>query len=98
VLTIHLAKRKRDPQTFDMDKLVAASQGYSGAEIEAAVQASLYASFTDQKPLSTQTILEALEDSVPLSVTCEEDIAALRAWAKERAVPASLAESAAAGK
>ena len=98
VLTIHLTKRKRDPKTFDLDKLVAASQGYSGAEIEAAVQASLYASFTDQKPLSTQTILEALEDSVPLSVTRGEDIAELRAWARERAVPASLAESAAAGK
>ena len=98
VLTIHLSKRKRDPKTFDMDQLVAASEGYSGAEIEAAVQASLYASFTDQKPLSTQTVLEALEDSVPLSVTRGEDIAALRAWARERAVPASLAEGAAAGK
>jgi hypothetical protein len=98
VLAIHLAKRKRDPKQFDMDKLVAASQGYTGAEIEAAVQASLYASFTDQQPLSTQTILDALEDSVPLSVTRGEDVAELRAWARERAVAASLPESAAAGK
>ncbi|MDP9269101.1 MAG: AAA family ATPase [Acidobacteriota bacterium] len=96
ILTLHLAKRKRDPRQFDLDALVAAAEGYSGAEIEAAVQASLYASFTDKKPLTTETVAEAIRDSVPLSVTRAEDIARLRAWARDRAVAASLADSAAA--
>jgi len=94
IFTLHLAKRKRDPKQFDLDALVAEAEGYSGAEIEAAVQASLYAAFTDKKPLTTQTVIEAVRDSVPLSTTRAEDVARLRAWARDRAVPASLADSA----
>jgi SpoVK/Ycf46/Vps4 family AAA+-type ATPase len=98
IFTLHIAKRKRDPKQFDLDQLVPAAEGYSGAEIEAAVQASLYASFSDKQPLTTATIVAALRETVPLSVTRAEDIARLRQWARERAVPASLADAAAAGK
>jgi SpoVK/Ycf46/Vps4 family AAA+-type ATPase len=94
ILALHLAKRKRDPKQFDLDALVAEADGYSGAEIEAAIQASLYASFTDKKPLTTATVVEAIRDSVPLSTTRAEDIARLRAWARDRAVAASATDSA----
>ena len=98
IFALHLAKRKRDPKQFDLDTLAREAEGYSGAEIEAAVQASLYAAFTDKKPLTTETIIEAIQDSVPLSTTRAEDIADLRAWARDRAVPASLADTVAAAK
>jgi SpoVK/Ycf46/Vps4 family AAA+-type ATPase len=98
IFTLHLAKRKRDPKQFELDKLVVAAEGYSGAEIEAAIQSALYASFGDKQPLSTAAIAAALRETVPLSTTRAEDIAALRRWAKERAVPASLPDAAAARK
>ncbi|HTK95092.1 MAG TPA: AAA family ATPase [Terriglobales bacterium] len=98
IFTLHLTRRKRDPKQFDLDALVAAAEGYSGAEIEAAVQASLYASFTDKQPLTTATVLAAVRDTVPLSTTRSEDIDQLRAWARERAVPASSPDARAAGK
>ena len=98
IFALHISKRKREPKQFDLDQLAAAAEGYSGAEIEAAVQASLYASFTDKKPLTTETIIEAVRDSVPLSTTRAEDIAELRAWARDRAVAASAADSAAAAR
>jgi AAA+ superfamily predicted ATPase len=93
ILTIQLTRRKRNPAEFDLDRLVAASRGYSGAEIETAIQTAMYAAFAEKKPMSTDQVLHALAATVPLSTTRAEDISALRAWAKDRAVPASAPES-----
>jgi len=41
VFSIQLAKRKRNPAEFDLEKVAAAAKGYSGAEIDAAVQGGL---------------------------------------------------------
>ncbi len=93
IFTIQLTRRKRTPADFDLARLVTASQGYSGAELDTAIQTAMYAAFSEKKPLTTEMILQALAGTVPLSTTRAEDIAALRAWAKDRAVPASLADS-----
>src|SRR5688500_14246994 len=37
IFTIHLRMRKQDPAKFDVERLAAASEGFSGAEIEQAV-------------------------------------------------------------
>jgi SpoVK/Ycf46/Vps4 family AAA+-type ATPase len=95
VFSIQLARRKRNPAEFDLDKVGAAAKGYSGAEIEAAVQGGLYAAYSEKKPLSTQLLLDALSQTVPLSTTRAEEIAALRDWARTRTVPASLGEGSA---
>ena len=44
---------------------------------------------TPKKPLATQSILDALAQTVPLSTTRAEEIGALREWTNKRAVPAS---------
>src|SRR5580704_3650327 len=89
VLSIQLTRRKRSPSEFDLEQVAAAAKGYSGAEIDAAVQSALYAAFAEKKPLTTQFLLDALAQTVPLSVTRAEEIRALREWARTRAVPAS---------
>jgi SpoVK/Ycf46/Vps4 family AAA+-type ATPase len=89
VLSIRLAQRKRNPADFDLEQIAAAAKGYSGAEIDAAVQTGLYAAFSQKKQLTTQLVLEALVQTVPLSITRAEEILALREWARTRAVPAS---------
>jgi ATP-dependent 26S proteasome regulatory subunit len=94
IFEIQLKRRKLDPETFDLEALVAASEAYSGAEIEATVQSAMYAGFSARKPVSTAMVLGALASTVPLSTTRAEDIDRLREWARERAVPASGAERA----
>jgi SpoVK/Ycf46/Vps4 family AAA+-type ATPase len=89
ILSIQLERRKRNVSDFDLDKISEAARGYSGAEIDAAVQTAMYASFSFKQPMTTQTLLDALSQTVPLSATRAEDIQALRHWAKTRAVPAS---------
>src|SRR6266851_1819136 len=93
VFSIQLTKRKRDPADYDLDRVAAAGKGFSGAEIESAVQTGLYAAFSRKQELSTEDLLTALSSTVPLSITRAEEIAELRAWAKERAVWASMKES-----
>ena len=82
-------RRHRDPASFDLDALAAASEGLSGAEIEQAVVAALYTAFARRAELSTEHVLEELKATKPLSVTRAEEVDELREWAKGRAVPAS---------
>src|SRR5436853_3519096 len=93
IFAIQLNRRKRNPAEFDLDRVAAAGRGFSEAEIDAAVQAALYAAYTSKQPLTTQALLDALKATVPLSTTRAEEIQGLREWAKTRAVAASVAEA-----
>jgi len=88
ILSIHLRKRKQTPQTFDLNHLVDASNGYSGAEIEQAILSALTQVMAERRPLDTQTLAQTLENSPPLSVTMRERMQQLRDWAKGRCVMA----------
>jgi SpoVK/Ycf46/Vps4 family AAA+-type ATPase len=90
IFPIHLAKRQRDPQKFDIPALVERSKDFSGAEIEEAVISALYDAFYTQQELSTAHVLEALRQTVPLSKTMDEQISRLRSWAEGRARNASV--------
>src|SRR6266566_6373053 len=68
IYAIQLAKRKRNPAEFVLERVAAAAEGYSGAEIDAAVQGALYATYSEKKQLTTQSLLDALSQTVPLSV------------------------------
>jgi SpoVK/Ycf46/Vps4 family AAA+-type ATPase len=86
VFSIQLTKRKRKPADYELDHVAEAAKGFSGAEIEAAVQTALYAAFARKQELNSEDLLSALSSTVPLSITRSEEIARLRAWAKNRAV------------
>ncbi len=86
---VHLKRRGRNPAQFDATALAAASEGFSGAEIEQAIAAGLYTAFSQKQQLSTEILAGELRGTRPLSITRAEDIAALRAWARDRAVPAN---------
>jgi SpoVK/Ycf46/Vps4 family AAA+-type ATPase len=89
IFTIHLSQRKQDPLQFDLGRLAAAAEGFSGAEIEQAVTSALYTAFSLKSPLSTEMILKELQSTYPLSTTMREKVEALREWARDRAVPAA---------
>jgi SpoVK/Ycf46/Vps4 family AAA+-type ATPase len=88
IFKIHLTRKKRDPAKFDVERLVTASAGYTGAEIEQGIQGALHAAFGAKREVSTDDIAAALAGSPPLSVTRAEQIAELREWAEGRCVPA----------
>jgi ATPase family associated with various cellular activities (AAA) len=87
ILRIHLALRKQDPDSLDLQRIVAAADGFSGAELEQVVIVSLLQALQEHRPLDTQLVLDELAATVPLSVSRHEDIERLRALARERFVP-----------
>jgi len=88
ILRIHLTRRKQDPAAFDLTRLAAASEGFSGAEIEQAILSGLYEAHAGSKALDTDMLAAEFERTKPLSVVRAEEIGALREWARERTVPA----------
>ena len=88
IFRLHLARRSEYPARFDLDQLAEASDGFSGAEIEAAVVSAIYETRAAGVPLDAGGVLVALRSTRPLSVVRGEEVAALREWASERCVPA----------
>ncbi len=65
--------------------LAAAAEGFSGAEIEAAIIEARLEAFAGSRPLAADDLAAALQATVPLSRARSREIDALRAWARESA-------------
>lgn len=86
IFEIHLKLRRQQPKSFDLEQLVEATDGYSGAEIEQAVIAALYRGLHQKQPLNTELLLQEISETIPLSVSRREDILRLREIGRERFV------------
>ena len=89
IFEIHLKKRKRDPEKFNSGLLSKSAEGFSGAEIEEAIISAMYSGFAQGRDITTEDILKASDETVPLSETQFEQIEKLRNWAKNRTRSAS---------
>jgi SpoVK/Ycf46/Vps4 family AAA+-type ATPase len=98
IFEIHLKKKKRDPNSVDLAKLVDASDEFSGSEVEQAVVSALYDAFEHKTQIDTDKIQAALKEIVPLAVTMKEGIDTMREWAKTRARRASKVQGGGAKK
>jgi AAA+ superfamily predicted ATPase len=91
IFAIHLRKRRRQPEAFDLGVLANAAEGCSGAEIEQAISNGLCEAFHEGRDLADTDILRALQETVPLARTMAESINRLRDWAHGRARIANAA-------
>jgi hypothetical protein len=89
IFKIHLARRRRDPDRFDLQPLVAASNDFSGAEIEQAVVTGLFTAFEAGRELETGDMLAACRGTYPLARSRAREITLLTAWASQNARQAS---------
>ena len=87
ILSIHLTNRNLDPGNFDIETLADALAGFSGAEIEQAIVAALYAAHAKGQSLATEHVLGEIELTKPLAIVMQEQITGLRLWADGRTVP-----------
>ena len=88
IFAIHLRRRRQEVARFDLPALAAASERFSGAEIEQAIVSALYSAFDARTPLTTETILAELRATRTLADTMSERLTELRAWASTRTVAA----------
>lgn len=89
IFKIHIEKKNRNPEKFDISKLAEISEGFSGAEIEQALISGLFEAFKEDRILKTEDISKSIEETVPLSQMMKEEIQYLRNWAVLRARKAS---------
>ena len=89
IFKIHLERRRRDPQDYDLVELAARADGFSGAEIEQVVNSALYDAFDQKEMLHEDHLLHSMSECVPLSTTRKEEIEHLRNWAGKRTRSAS---------
>jgi AAA+ superfamily predicted ATPase len=88
IFRIHLQRHKVAVDDKVLARLVQHSDGFSGAEIEAAVIAARYEAHARKLPTTADLVAQELLRTRPLSVTRAEAIASLREWARERTVSA----------
>ena len=84
ILGIHLKKRGWKTEQFDLSDLARRTDGFSGAELEQIVVTALIEAFGNGQILSQEELERAWRSTVPLSVTMEDKIFALRNWAQDR--------------
>jgi len=90
IFRIHLNRRNRKADEFDLEALAGASKDSSGAEIEEAINSALYDAFYAKQEITTESVLRTLSQTVPLAKTMDEQINRLRSWAEGRARNASV--------
>jgi SpoVK/Ycf46/Vps4 family AAA+-type ATPase len=75
IFAIHIAKRKHNPEDFDLPLLAKESDGFSGAEIENAVKDAMYIAFnTADRKLTTHLVLAEIKKTTPLLESMKDKI------------------------
>ena len=81
IFQIHLAKRGKLTGEVDVLKLLKATEGYSGADIESVVKEAVEAAFCapiDEQTVTTEKLLSVIRNTKSISDTLKEKIGALR--------------------
>ena len=87
ILSIHLRKRSLDPADFQLPPLIAATEGFSGSEIEQAIVSSMYTAHAQSRQAEQADLLAEIRQTRPLSVVMAEKVKEIREWALPRTVP-----------
>lgn len=94
IFAIHLRKRKRDINNFDLTKLVNLTDKYSGAEIEAVIEDAMHIAFFDKgREFTTEDIINAVSLCNPQYKVVKEDIDRIKEQSRDRLRPVNMTMS-----
>jgi ATP-dependent 26S proteasome regulatory subunit len=89
ILQIHLKRRGEDLRKYDFILLAQSTESYSGAEIEQIVVSGAARAISEARELTQDDLYWEINHLIPLATTMQEQIKALRSWARKRAISAS---------
>jgi SpoVK/Ycf46/Vps4 family AAA+-type ATPase len=82
IYEVHLSRlRAHNLKHYDLNRLAYETPSFSGAEIEQAIIEAMHIGFSQDRDFTTEDILEAASQIVPLARTAQEQVDALQAWA-----------------
>ncbi len=82
IFEVHLSRlRPHNQKNYDVERLAYELPDFSGAEIEQAIIEAMHIGFSQNRDFTTEDILEAASQIVPLARTAAEQIQQLQNWA-----------------
>jgi hypothetical protein len=82
IFSVHLNRlRPHNLQAYDLERLAYETPDFSGAEIEQILIEAMHLGFSQDRDFTTEDILEAASQIVPLARTAQEQIQFLQEWA-----------------
>jgi SpoVK/Ycf46/Vps4 family AAA+-type ATPase len=82
IFEVHLSRlRPHQLGGYDLDRLAYETPDFSGAEIEQVLIEAMHIGFSQNRDFTTDDILEAASQTVPLARTAQEQIQQLQHWA-----------------
>nr|WP_290227989.1 AAA family ATPase [Trichocoleus desertorum] len=82
IFAVHLSRlRPHNLKSYDLERLAYETPDFSGAEIEQTIVEAMHIGFSQNRDFTTDDILEAASQMVPLAQTAREQIQFLQDWA-----------------
>lgn len=82
IFTVHLSRlRPHNLKQYDLKRLAYETPDFSGAEIEQTLIEAMHIGFSQNRDFTTEDIVEAASQIVPLARTAQEQIQFLQNWA-----------------
>ncbi|NJR49701.1 MAG: AAA family ATPase [Leptolyngbyaceae cyanobacterium CSU_1_3] len=82
IFAVHLTRlRPHNLKQYDLDRLAYETPDFSGAEIEQTLTEAMHLGFSQNRDFTTDDVLEAASQIVPLARTAKEQIEFLQEWA-----------------
>ncbi len=82
IFSVHLSRlRPHNLKQYDLERLAYETPDFSGAEIEQTLVEAMHIGFSQNRDFTTDDILEAASQVVPLARTAQEQIQFLQEWA-----------------
>ncbi len=82
IFSVHLSRlRPHSLNQYDLERLAYETPDFSGAEIEQSIIEAMHIGFSQNRDFTTDDILEAASQMVPLARTAHEQIKFLQDWA-----------------
>ncbi|MUG98521.1 AAA family ATPase [Scytonema sp. UIC 10036] len=82
IFTVHLTRlRPHNIKNYDLERLAYETPDFSGAEIEQTLIEAMHIGFSQNRDFTTDDILEAASQIIPLARTATEQIQKLQEWA-----------------
>jgi hypothetical protein len=82
IFEVHLARlRPHNLNGYEIERLAYETPDFSGAEIEQVIIEAMHAGFSQNRDFTTDDILEAASQTVPLARTAQDQVQLLQQWA-----------------
>ncbi|MEL4898233.1 AAA family ATPase [Crocosphaera sp. Alani8] len=82
IFNVHLSRlRPHNLKTYDTKRLAYETPDFSGAEIEQTIIEAMHIGFSQNRDFTTDDVLQAASQIIPLARTAQEEIEFLRQWA-----------------